>query len=212
MIPARFRTRLRLGKKRKFGRLTLVKRGRTVHDQSTFRCECGKTVRTPLYYVRRGRKISCGCVPPPKKVREAHSTYMRQWRVDNEEHVRAYARDYGKRNRADIRAQDRARYAKNPSIKKAANRRYQKTHPEYTIKNIARLRGLTVDQVKVLRYGLCGICEKRGTKKRPLHIDHCHRSKKPRGALCGSCNIGIGHLRDDVSLLKAAISYLRRHQ
>lgn len=39
--------------------------------------------------------------------------------------------------------------------------------------------------------------------------DHDHATKKPRGVLCSRCNKGIGHLDDSITLLEAAIEYLR---
>lgn len=43
-----------------------------------------------------------------------------------------------------------------------------------------------------------------------MSVDHDHRSGRVRGVLCDPCNIGIGGLRDDPSLLAAAIVYLER--
>ncbi len=56
--------------------------------------------------------------------------------------------------------------------------------------------------------GLCAICNKVPSTKRGLHVDHCHETKKVRGLLCHGCNIAIGNLKHDVSLLKSAIKYL----
>jgi len=63
---------------------------------------------------------------------------------------------------------------------------------------------------------VCGICKKPetsisrfGTPKR-LTIDHCHITGRIRGLLCDNCNRGIGHLQDNVSILQAALEYLKR--
>jgi nitrate/TMAO reductase-like tetraheme cytochrome c subunit len=56
----------------------------------------------------------------------------------------------------------------------------------------------------------CAICKndfEKGTLKK-THIDHCHETGKVRGILCVDCNVGIGHLKHSVHLLKAAIAYL----
>jgi CRISPR/Cas system-associated protein Cas10 (large subunit of type III CRISPR-Cas system) len=50
----------------------------------------------------------------------------------------------------------------------------------------------------------CAICE--GT--RDLIIDHCHKTGKIRGVLCGHCNRAIGFLRDKPSLAFRAGLYL----
>lgn len=63
--------------------------------------------------------------------------------------------------------------------------------------------------------GVCAICggsEPRGRSKTRFAVDHCHKTGKVRGLLCGPCNTGIGHLRDDVANLRAAIKYLERAQ
>lgn len=61
-------------------------------------------------------------------------------------------------------------------------------------------RAFVVDKV-------CAICGRNDN----LVVDHCHETNIVRDALCRNCNIGIGHLRDDVSLLQKAIEYIELH-
>jgi hypothetical protein len=57
--------------------------------------------------------------------------------------------------------------------------------------------------------GVCAICHrKNGSNNRRLHVDHDHKTEKVRGLLCGTCNTGIGLLRDKLSMLYKAIAYL----
>lgn len=59
----------------------------------------------------------------------------------------------------------------------------------------------------------CAICEtdKPGGRYSQWHIDHDHQTKKIRGLLCHSCNLGIGIFEEDIERLEAAIQYLRKH-
>lgn len=71
--------------------------------------------------------------------------------------------------------------------------------------------GMTVGDYNDLlkkQNGMCAICLL-PPGKQALRVDHDHDTNEVRGLLCGTCNSGIGHLRDDVNLLKAAIEYLQ---
>jgi hypothetical protein len=70
--------------------------------------------------------------------------------------------------------------------------------------------GLTMDEVAAMRATGCAICgaTEGGGRHGQLHIDHCHASGRVRGALCDSCNTGLGKFRDRPDLLIAAARYL----
>lgn len=57
----------------------------------------------------------------------------------------------------------------------------------------------------------CAICGGPPRVRTFLVVDHCHKTDKIRGLLCQPCNVGIGHLGEDVSRLEAAIAYLKKH-
>jgi hypothetical protein len=73
--------------------------------------------------------------------------------------------------------------------------------------------GLTVEQATAMVDAGCQIC---GAQQDTtlhggrLHIDHDHKTGIVRGALCSSCNLGLGKFKDDPALLRAAIEYLGR--
>jgi len=70
--------------------------------------------------------------------------------------------------------------------------------------------GISIDTYKnecLKRNNICDICF---NQVKTLHVDHCHITNKVRGYLCGSCNRGIGLLKDSSTILKQAIKYLER--
>lgn len=82
-------------------------------------------------------------------------------------------------------------------------------------KRLARLRervyGVSADLFEALKAeqgGLCAICRREPDR---WAVDHDHRSGRPRGLLCLSCNFALGHFDDDPDRLLAAIAYLKQH-
>ncbi len=56
--------------------------------------------------------------------------------------------------------------------------------------------------------GVCKICNKTCSTGRELCVDHCHKTGKIRGLLCGKCNTGLGSFNDDKDKMLVAIKYL----
>jgi hypothetical protein len=65
--------------------------------------------------------------------------------------------------------------------------------------------------MKIAQAGRCKICDRQPQSK-GLHIDHCHSTGKVRGLLCGTCNQGIGLLKEDPELIRKAANYVAFHQ
>ena len=58
--------------------------------------------------------------------------------------------------------------------------------------------------------GCCAICGKHASEfERSLAADHCHNTKKVRGLLCTTCNMGLGYFKDNPELLMKAALYLQ---
>lgn len=77
----------------------------------------------------------------------------------------------------------------------------------------ARKYGITVEQLTALieaQEGLCAVCGK-PLEEAATHVDHDHKTKKVRGALCFHCNTGLGQFGDNIELLLKAVAYLQRH-
>lgn len=63
----------------------------------------------------------------------------------------------------------------------------------------------------VMQQGGCAICKKQPTGIHAWHGDHDHKTGAFRGVLCRACNVGLGHFKDKVKLLREAIYYLESH-
>lgn len=59
----------------------------------------------------------------------------------------------------------------------------------------------------------CPICKKRtitGVTSKVV-LEHDHRTGKPGGWICDSCNTGLGRFKDDIELLKSGIEFLKKN-
>lgn len=75
--------------------------------------------------------------------------------------------------------------------------------------------GITPEKFEEYCIGLNFICEICGiqcenTHHSKLQIDHDHEHHIFRGALCGSCNRGLGVFKDSLELLLKAAAYLEK--
>lgn len=61
------------------------------------------------------------------------------------------------------------------------------------------------------RCAICGAIEATDGRGFRPHVDHCHRTGKVRGILCGRCNKGLGALKDDPLIVRSALDYLERN-
>jgi hypothetical protein len=74
-----------------------------------------------------------------------------------------------------------------------------------------RRYGLTKRQLGELRDAQgnrCAICGEAS----PQHLDHDHATAGTRALLCQRCNQGLGLLRDDPAVLRAAADYVEEHR
>jgi Recombination endonuclease VII len=128
------------------------------------------------------------------------------------------------RDRAKIAEQRKRQKDANPQIRANLARRtkeWKDRNPEkIRIKSrLQQLRkyGLTPESFDELlkNQGGCGICKIKDCKDsagRGFHIDHCHQSSKVRGILCNRCNLMLGHAKDNIATLEAAIQYLKEEK
>ena len=90
--------------------------------------------------------------------------------------------------------------------------------PRATVeKRIAEHReSLTPDELADmlhLQHHRCAICHRRSLEfRKPLGVDHDHKTGKIRGLLCAACNLGLGAFKDDFDVLIRAAQYIQRHR
>ena len=77
-----------------------------------------------------------------------------------------------------------------------------------------RLREEDLVELMDLQRGCCAICGSSlvypNWSKAHLHIDHCHKTLKIRGLLCGKCNWLLGVAEENTAILSSAINYLNK--
>ncbi len=82
-----------------------------------------------------------------------------------------------------------------PSIPNKAKREYEDKYPK----------------PKIGDEFYCKVCDKTITIQttRDVNLDHNHETGEIRGYICNRCNTGLGNFRDNISLLKRAIRWLK---
>ncbi|MEV7402864.1 endonuclease domain-containing protein [Streptomyces sp. NPDC091267] len=84
------------------------------------------------------------------------------------------------------------------------------TRPRGTVWNRAGRYGLADSVALELRARPCDICGTEPTPDTPHGVDHCHETGRVRGVLCRSCNLALGHFRDDPERVLKAARYLSK--
>jgi len=82
-------------------------------------------------------------------------------------------------------------------------------------RNVLKYRyGIAVEEYErllALQAGVCAICELPPSGRfKYLAVDHDHLTGQVRGLLCNTCNSALGYMKDDPSLLQAAVKYLKQ--
>jgi hypothetical protein len=157
-------------------------------------------------------------------VTERKLAYMRDYNERNREKNRAYGRERYKQDPEKGRAKSRAYRKANPekvamaqaayvarnrerlAVQKRLKPRDANRLRDSRIRRMYRLTPELFDRLAAKQGGACAICKVSLAESEP-HIDHQHGGDV-RGILCLTCNAGLGHFRDDVALMAAAIQYL----
>lgn len=125
--------------------------------------------------------------------------------------TRQKAKDYRKNNPERVKHLDALSRKRHKDARHKRSIEYREQHAD-EIKNrlYERKYGITFNEKEGLFNkidGKCMICSAEMTLEES-QLDHDHESREIRGILCINCNLLLGHAKDDVSLLEAAIDYL----
>jgi hypothetical protein len=119
--------------------------------------------------------------------------------------VKEYRREFLKKN-PEIRKERVLR-------KKLYDQNRYNPKSEY-FRKIEKKYGITKELYEEILYtqnyrcAICGMCQSELPKR--LAMDHNHETNQVRGLLCDKCNKMLGHARENISILQAAIDYLNK--
>ena len=75
------------------------------------------------------------------------------------------------------------------------------------VKTTYNITSETYNNLFTKQNGCCKICNKHQSDLQSgLVIDHDHKTNRVRGLLCMSCNISLGHLKEDITIIQDRIN------
>ena len=137
--------------------------------------------------------------------KEERKAYNKAYREANKEEQKAYDKAYREANKEERKASSKAYYEANKEAHKAYNEAHKEQQKDAALR---RKYNITLADYKCMvkaQGGRCKICG----KKKPLHVDHCHKRHKVRGLLCHMCNTRLGLAFDSARILRSALVYLK---
>lgn len=130
----------------------------------------------------------------------------------NKYHAKAYCKVHYRKSRLIIDIIGRTRHNK---ITQLWHKNNQEKSRDLDLK---KRFGITLnDYNKMLeeQNGVCAVCKEKETvrlngKVKRLCVDHDHKTGKVRGLLCMSCNIALGKLKDNSTIIESLLTYIKR--
>lgn len=146
-----------------------------------------------------------------EKERARRREQGRKWRTENPEKAKAIQIAYRERN---------------PGKTAEASKRYRQRLPGEVSRSrgqhhrLKSMYGITLEQYNEIgerqRWRCLGcdlklLSDHDSPKNSKPHVDHCHRTGRVRGLLCGHCNSALGHAKDSADILRNLLDYIKRH-
>ncbi len=132
----------------------------------------------------------------------------------NQEKLKARRKRNYLKKREDRLAYRKEYYEKNKEhiIKKSCD--WAKDNPEKRKRNYLKSTyNISLEDYKLMmenQQERCFCCGKhKDDLTKGLFVDHCHETGRVRGLLCATCNLAIGYVNDDISILENMIKYLK---
>lgn len=149
--------------------------------------------------------------------RERRRQQAREYRHKNKERAHQNYLKWYAEHREQKLEQNRQWVLKNKERQRELNRRSQEKNKEKNKHmrykwHVKRSYGLTIENINNIlsaQHNECAICH---TVLNKYEIDHDHSTSIVRGILCRSCNLGLGHFKDNRSHMANAIAYLGEYQ
>jgi hypothetical protein len=103
--------------------------------------------------------------------------------------------------KADPLTEEKKKYMRNYSVGYNLKTKYNLSREQY-------------NELLIKQNHKCAICfiDEKQAPKEKLVVDHCHATNKVRELLCHNCNVSIGLLKESITTLSQAISYLDKHK
>jgi hypothetical protein len=157
----------------------------------------------------------------------AHREERKAWNAAHPEKLAAYSKiyyanhkeeyeDYRTTHRKEIAAWNKIYYATHKKEIDARNKAYYHAHKKeravkrwtYHVQSKYKLSKTDFETMFNNQNNVCAICKKANWNGKKPFIDHDHKSGKVRGILCHSCNIAMGLLKENPSIMREMINYL----
>ena len=168
--------------------------------------ECGSNKKLSDFHGHPGMKD--GHLNYCKKCRNKENSEYQQTKKGKEAHGKA-CRKYGKTEKGEV---VRTRYLNSEKGKRllARNAKIKKSDLQQYKDCIKHNYGITIEQYNqmfVEQKGVCFLCKKPELDRR-LGVDHNHDTGEIRSLLCRQCNFLVGHIENNVSMVKQILKYI----
>ena len=163
--------------------------------------KCNRTLPVSEFYPRRDRpgqyRSSC---------KVCGGAASAKWQRENPEKASAAGKRF---------------YYKNSEAEVRRAQEHQKSNPDqkrnwYLMSkyNMSLAEFQALEAAQEYRCAGCGneedVIVATSSKRRNLHVDHCHKTGTNRGLLCTRCNLALGYLLDDPERIKGLLSYIEK--